>query len=320
MAYSKHALMGAPMEKTALSFEGLKPLLTSTPVMTAGAVLALEAGSGALSSGVSKLKNMYERHQSYKGMLELAPSLRQQDQGTVKRYFNSLHRLNPHLMNDPLVAGGIVSQAIESQEAMGGLKQPAMAISRMAGDLVKGRSDFASAMSREGTGPNLAQHLRPVVQAGFEQAKLLRLGDTPEGKLLKQVTEKSLALRDAEAQAAKRDAIEKFEAAKKDRIARLRQLSEQEDAMRARLRALSGPPSAQVSRRGSPATTVLPQSRTGPGGVYVSPSDHPYPPTGGIKAMLTRSPGKPTLTDEEAAERLTQALGAASLGRYKRRR
>jgi len=242
MAYSKHALMGASMEKTAFSFEGLKPILTSTPVMTAGAMLALEAGSGALSSGVSKLKNMYERHQSYKGMLELAPGLRQQDQGTVKRYFNSLHRLNPHLMNDPLVAGGIVSQAIESQEAMGGLKQPAMAISRMAGDLVKGRSDFATALSREGGGPNLAQHLRPVIQAGFEQAEKMRLGDTPEGKLKAQLeleragfAKERDALDQARIQAARREATEKFDAAQKGRFARLADLRQQEDAVRARL-------------------------------------------------------------------------------------
>jgi len=275
MAYSKHALMGAPMEKTAFSFEGLKPILTSTPVMTAGAMLALEAGSGALSSGVSKLKNMYERHQSYKGMLELAPSLRQQDQGTVKRYFNSLHRLNPHLMNDPLVAGGIVSQAIESQEAMGGLKQPAMAISRMAGDLVKGRSDFASAVSREGGGPSLAQHLRPVIQAGFEQAEKLRLGDTPEGKLKAQLEleragfEKERdALNQARIEAARRSEGEKFDALRKRRLEQvgslrqqvqdLHQQAEQARAAHERYQAAFGNrPSVtrELERRGIPVST-----------------------------------------------------------------
>lgn len=247
MAYSKHALMRAPMKKTAVSFGELKPLLTSTPVMTAGALLALEAGSGALSAGVSKLKDVYDRHQSYKGMLEHAPSLRQHDQGAVKRYFNSLHRLNPHLMNDPLVAGGIVSQAIEAQEAMGGLKQPALALSRMAGDLVRSRSDFASATSREGGGPNIAQHLRPVIQAGFEQAELLRLGDTPEGRLKAQLEKERAvfekerdALDQARIQAARREATEKFDAAQKSRFTRLTDLRQQEEATRARMSKAQG--------------------------------------------------------------------------------
>jgi hypothetical protein len=234
--------MRSQMQKVAFSFGDFKQIATSTPVMTAGAMVALEGGTGLLSSGVSKLKNMYERNRSYKEMMEMSPELRSKDQATVKRYFNSLHRLNPHFMNDPLVASGIVQQAVESQEAMGGLKAPALAVSRMAGDLVKNRSDFASALQREGpSGPNIAQHLRPLIHAGFEHAANVRLGMTPEGqqlRALKEETEKhrsSLdALRQQEFKEMKAKDVAGFQAARAHRLQQLGSLGAQIGAAEAR--------------------------------------------------------------------------------------
>lgn len=311
MTYSKHPLMQAQMEKVAFGFKDMKSIAYSAPVMTAGAMIALETGSGLLSSGVGKLKNMYERNSSYKGMMEMSPELRSKDQKTVKRYFNSLHRLNPHFMNDPLIAGGIVQQAVEAQESMGGLKAPAMAVSRMAGDLVKNRSDFAAAIQREApTGPSIAQQLRPVLQAGIEQAHAMRLGDTPEGRLKAQIDKDIQRLEGLEHNQLKvrrQGEVEAFNALRS-------QQDQQLGAARARISAAEAsaaglentPPrggGAFVSaRRGGGAARVVT-----PGRSYVSPPDHPYP--GGVG----RQPyAPPASTAEQDAERLMRGTRAFS--------
>lgn len=267
MTYSKHPLMRSSMQKVAVDF---KSIMTSTPVMGAGAVLALEAGSGLLSAGVGKLKSMYERNQSYKGMMQMSPELRSKDQKTVRQYFNSLHRLNPHFMNDPLIAGGIVQQAVEAQESMGGLKAPAMAISRMAGDLVKNRSDFAAALQREGpSGPSIAQHLRPVIHAGFEQAEKMRLGLTPEAqqaRALEKATGEHRtaldALRQAEFKQMKARDVAGFQAAREQRMQQLNDLGSRISKMEARERELQETAARQGAARQGAASTIADAARS----------------------------------------------------------
>lgn len=241
MTYSKHPLIRAQMEKASMDF---RSVAMSAPVMGAGAALAVEMGGGLLSSGVRKLKDMYDRNQSYKGMLELSPELRGKDQAVVKRYFNSLHRLNPHFMNDPLIASGIVYQAIENQEtALGGLHAAPMAVSRMAGDLVRNRSDFASALQRESDrGPGLASRLAPLVQKGFEEADKIRMGLTPEAaqiRALEEATErhdKSLkALNLKEFNQMRRENAERFTAARADQVRQIGEGQAQIREQRARL-------------------------------------------------------------------------------------
>lgn len=190
MAYSKHRIAIASMEKSAAGEVGAaKSILRSTPFLMAASLTGLGLGVAGAQSGYEKLKNIYDRNKSYKEMLALTPVLRQhKDPGSVKRYFNSLHRLNPHFMNDPTIAGALVYRAIESQEALGGgLGQPSTALAGMAGELAQGRSSFATALDRERHKSDPMKYLEPMVRAGFEQAENIRLENTPEQKNIKEL-------------------------------------------------------------------------------------------------------------------------------------
>jgi hypothetical protein len=149
--YSKHPVMRAAMAKVANAALGgaLRETFTQPSVLAPMIVSGGLAVAGGVHSLASKLMQAREKNQNFKEMLKLTPVLRDKDQVSVKRYYNSLHRVNPHFMGDPLVAGALVYRAIDAQESLGGMHQPSSALAGMVGELAQGRSNFANALDKE---------------------------------------------------------------------------------------------------------------------------------------------------------------------------
>jgi hypothetical protein len=308
MTYSKHPLAQGAM-KTALF--GAPPgvggkLLENPGVQAALAGTALSAGVAGISGGVSYLKDVYDRSQSFKQMLELTPSLREHgDQAAVKRYFNSLHRVNPHFMNDPSVAGALVHRVIEAQDQLGGAGQPSSALASMVSELAKGRADLSRAVAEENRGGGFAgriePHLHRNVEAGIKAFHELREN---EWKTQAELRQKELQGSVDAAHAKARGEIEQLEA---HRAAMGEAFGKQKAHMEGSLRGmrhamifqrdeakqpLTPPPpmgAVRVESKGSPGGRLIPAAKVGPGGgAYVSPEDHPYPPSGGIANFKRR--------------------------------
>lgn len=189
MGYSKHALARSAMKVAEPSWGQAFQKAKMSPEFL-GAVGSAGVGlgvTGIMAAG-AKLKEMYDRNKSFKEMLSLTPALREANQDDVKRYFNSLHRMNPHFMNDPMIAGAHVHRVIESQQSLGGAGQPAMALATMAGELAKGRSDFTAALQREhGMKPDYARHLAPIVEKGIVETGKELQGMSPGALQLKEI-------------------------------------------------------------------------------------------------------------------------------------
>ncbi len=193
VTYSKHPLAVSAMVKSAGFMDFARPLahnlMESPAFMGAATTAGVSMGVAGISAGYDKLKDMYERNQSYKGMLQLTPVLREhKDPASVKRYFNTLHRLNPHFMNDPMIAGAMVFRAIDAQESLGGLGQPSSALAGMAGELATGRKAFSESLRAEKSESDVMRHLGPMIQAGFNHADAMRLGTTPAGQQIAKMT------------------------------------------------------------------------------------------------------------------------------------
>jgi hypothetical protein len=70
--------------------------------------IGVAAGAGALSSWRANSQS----HGAYEAMLSTHPKLRMEDQQKVEQYFRTLWNFAPDLARDPLMAGGVVTQAI----------------------------------------------------------------------------------------------------------------------------------------------------------------------------------------------------------------
>lgn len=169
MAYSKHPLAQAAMSKSAgvlPTWKDVKTTFRENPMLVAStAATGVGMGLSGLSAAASKLKDMYDRHSTYKQMLELNPVLRDSDPTMTKRYFNSLHKINPHFMGDPLIAGALVHRVIENQNDFGGVGRPSTALAAMAGELAQGRASMSKAISDESRrGGFIQDSLNPLIR------------------------------------------------------------------------------------------------------------------------------------------------------------
>lgn len=287
MAYSKHPLAQAAMKTAALP-PGIGGKMLENPlVQGALASTAISAGIAGVSAGASLLKDVYDRSRSFKQMLELTPALRDHsDQASVKRYFNSLHRVNPHFMNDPSVAGALVHRVIESQESLGGAGRPASALATMVSDLAKGRADLSRAVAEENRGGGVLGRLEPHLQRNVEVG-INAFHDLKGRGWETQAAQKQKELESGlEAKRLELESQGRAHAAAYDRVvesARARAMEARRQADEAQSAASRTPPGmVRVERRGSPGATLIPRPKEGPGGVFVSPQDHPFPPSGGI--------------------------------------
>jgi hypothetical protein len=269
MEYSKHPLAVRAMSKIASPLPSA-PLSNPTFRQLAGeavkspAFLGLAAGtalSGVASgvvAGASKLKDLYDRTQSYKQMLALTPVLRDHDDQTqVKQYFNSLHRANPHFMNDPLVAGALVHRVIEAQQDLGGGGgRPSPALATMVSELASGRAQLTSAFERESKmQPNIGGPLKEIVAKGFETAGEIAAKGTPQARLLQEIEDRRRDLTKETrslAEAKYQQKVDKLQAAVQERVARARDLERQNAEAERRQRdyqeSFKSRPSAQFSQ------------------------------------------------------------------------
>jgi hypothetical protein len=99
--------------------EGPQLKSPASPGMTVPQQIALMAApmlvGKAIDMGiaaVSRVRDAANKGRSFKEMLEVNPHLQGGDSITVQRYFNTLHRMNPELASDPIVAGSFVSNQL----------------------------------------------------------------------------------------------------------------------------------------------------------------------------------------------------------------
>lgn len=134
------------------------------------AMMAVGGVVGGTQSLVTKLLEAKKKNETFRGMLDLNPTLKGQNQTTVKRVFNSLHSANPHFMNDPMVAGALVHNTIEAQGAYG-MDQPMVALAKQVSELSQGRASITSALEKEKKmRSSWAEPAREAVRGGFEAA------------------------------------------------------------------------------------------------------------------------------------------------------
>lgn len=153
ISYSKHpevalALAGATKVANAPPPSLLHDVIRHPAFLAPLAMMGVSAAVGGAQSFITKLMDAKKKNETFQGMLHLNPTLRGQDQTTVKRVFNSLHSANPHFMGDPMVAGALVHNTIEAQGAYG-MDQPMVALAKQVSELSQGRASITSALEKE---------------------------------------------------------------------------------------------------------------------------------------------------------------------------
>jgi len=119
LAVSIPAMMGAQTGASAAARAGegsfgsilekaWKPTLASM-ILGTGAVAAEQLGRSAYEA----IRGALTKSRDYKNMLEANPDLSGEDSNMVQRAFNTLHKFNPEMAGDPLVAGGFVRSAVQ---------------------------------------------------------------------------------------------------------------------------------------------------------------------------------------------------------------
>lgn len=102
-----------------------------------GTVAAMGAQKGV--EGVDALVNAVMKGRRYTKMMETAPDLVEEDPGHVHMAFDSLHRFNPEMAADPLVASTFVRSALHAAPP----ESPTPRIQPdVVGRLIKARSDL----------------------------------------------------------------------------------------------------------------------------------------------------------------------------------
>jgi len=82
-----------------------RTMMEVAPIAVPLATLAAQ-GIGAV---ISKMTEATRKADAYKTMMAQNPHLHDRNAEDVQRYFNTLHRLNPELANDPTVAASFVN-------------------------------------------------------------------------------------------------------------------------------------------------------------------------------------------------------------------
>jgi hypothetical protein len=173
--YSKHPIVTEAMKKSAALPSGTKMLdfgkkmLAEHPGPTlALAGTALSLGASTAYSGYEVVRNAVQKSMAFKDMLQQNPALRDHsDQPTVRKYFDSLHRMNPHFMNDPHFAGAQVHNVLEAQRSLGGSGQAPLALATAMSELAQGRGKFVQALEAEARNrPNFGRIEQSAQQVG----------------------------------------------------------------------------------------------------------------------------------------------------------
>jgi hypothetical protein len=81
--------------------------------LTAGGIGAAMAGSMGVH-GVDRFVQAVKKGKDYKDMMEANPELARYDDGELQAAFNTLHKFNPELAGDPLVAGTFVRRVADA--------------------------------------------------------------------------------------------------------------------------------------------------------------------------------------------------------------
>jgi len=174
--YSQHTKVAHALVEATKTANAPPPSLISDIVrhpafLAPLAMMGVGAAVGGAQSLVTRLADAKKKNDTFRGMLQLNPTLRDQDQTTVKRVFSSLHAANPHFMNDPMVAGALVHSTIEAQSAYG-MDQPMVALAKQVSELSQGRASIVSSLEKERKmRSSWGEAAQRAVQGGFEAVK-----------------------------------------------------------------------------------------------------------------------------------------------------
>jgi hypothetical protein len=91
--------------------EGLKKALVFG---TAGA--GLTAGIRGADAAIDSIRTPLHKRRSFSKMMDDNPKLKKENDKDVKRIFNTLHKFNPHMASDPLVAGSFMRRALQFKD------------------------------------------------------------------------------------------------------------------------------------------------------------------------------------------------------------
>lgn len=179
ISYSKHpevalALAGATKVANAPPPSLFHDVVRHPAFLAPLAMMGVSAAVGGAQSFITKLMDAKKKNETFQGMLRLNPTLRGQDQTTVKRVFNSLHSANPHFMGDPMVAGALVHNTIEAQGAYG-MDQPMVALAKQVSELSQGRASITSALEKEKKmRSSWGEKAEKAVAGGFEAVQAIQ--------------------------------------------------------------------------------------------------------------------------------------------------
>jgi hypothetical protein len=106
----------APMVGQQIAGQGFRQAFGSTLKgmgTLAGASLIVGAGMKGLDAIYDKASNAIGRARGYKAMVEANPGLKKMDRKRVEMAYNTLHKFNPEMAEDPLVASSFVNRVAE---------------------------------------------------------------------------------------------------------------------------------------------------------------------------------------------------------------
>lgn len=126
----------------------------------AGAAMLVGAGVKGLEKAYEYAAGAVTRARGYKGMVEANPQLKKMDRVQVERAYNTLHRFNPEMAGDPLVAGSFVRRAAE----MGTVSPQDMGQLAGARDRAKGKQPFEYGMATAAPGMVYAEQASSLTE------------------------------------------------------------------------------------------------------------------------------------------------------------
>lgn len=149
-AASFQAIMQNPQYREAAKTVGAKAL-AALPGLTIAAVTPA-AASWWQKRQEGKIRQQYnaELTQSYQGMLEVHPPLKERDPVKVQRMFTTLSRVNPTLAMDPNAAGAYIRRALDEDHLDTGAGTIALVDMASRFDASKARVDLASRLGPRG--------------------------------------------------------------------------------------------------------------------------------------------------------------------------
>jgi len=136
-----------------------------TFLATVGAGVAVPLAIEGINKGVSAVRGAVSKGSNFRGMMEANPELKQLDRNKVQRAFNTLHRFNPDMSGDPLVAGTFVKRVADYD----------MIDHKTVGELASARKSLVQAGEKE----NLLQY-QPMNLPTLRAEKTSSAGKTRE--------------------------------------------------------------------------------------------------------------------------------------------